>query len=121
MNQGEERLTGIDNNQDPLPPLVDLCELSMLGVKDRGVKVEVVLQSFVSLDDNGSLGILGDFGGKVRHVECAWYLASSGDKLLIVSNWNVWVGTINRVGTRTYNRIMIRKSKAGTSQAVYIP
>jgi hypothetical protein len=42
----------------------------MLGIEDRGVEVEVVLQSFVSLDDDGSLGILGDFGGKVRHVEC---------------------------------------------------
>jgi hypothetical protein len=70
LNQGEKRLTGIDDNQDPLPPLVDLCKLSVLGVEDGGVEVEVVLQSFVSLDDDGSLGILGDFGGKVRHVEC---------------------------------------------------
>ena len=42
----------------------------MLGIEDGGVEVEVILQSFVSLDDDGSLGILGDFGGKVRHVEC---------------------------------------------------
>ena len=67
------RLTGVDNDQDPLPPLVDLCELSVLGIEYRGVEVEVVLQCFVSLDDDGSLGILGDFGGKIRHVECLLY------------------------------------------------
>jgi hypothetical protein len=69
-NHEEKRLTGVDDDQDPLPPLVDLCKLPMLGVEYRGIEVEVVLQSFVSLDDDGSLGILGDFGGKVRHVEC---------------------------------------------------
>jgi len=45
----------------------------VLGIKDRGVEVEVVLQSFVSLDDDGSFGVLGDFGGKIRHVECLLY------------------------------------------------
>lgn len=49
------KLTGVDNNQDPLPPLVDLCELAMLSVEHRGSEVEVVFQSFVSLDDDGSL------------------------------------------------------------------
>jgi hypothetical protein len=48
-------------------------------------------------------------------------LVGCGVKLLIVSKWNVRVGTINRVGTRTYNRIMIRKTRLDTNQAVYIP
>jgi hypothetical protein len=61
----EARLTGIDDDQDPLPPLVDLRELAMLDIEYRSIEVEVVLQSFVSLDLDGSLGVLGDFGGKV--------------------------------------------------------
>jgi hypothetical protein len=63
-----ESLTGVHDDQDSLPSLVNVGELGVVRVEDGRVVVEVVLERLEALDlDGSSLGVFGYFGGEVGH------------------------------------------------------